>query len=341
MAGRVSVHGAAGAMSAPQVVDSLEFTVLVDNATDSLSSVPQGVETEFAGLTRRRGGGWVLGGSCLCCAAHGLSCLITVRKGPETRTLLFDAGPEDRTFEQNASRLGVDLGAVQAIVLSHGHWDHAGGMLRALQLIRDRNGAVEVPAYVHPDMFRARAMTFGSDSLRLMEDVPGVQALNAHGARVVNTTEPQLALDGWAYISGEIPRVTAFERGLKGQHRRTLDGAGWELDELIMDERFVAVNVAGKGVVVFTACSHAGVVNVLEHARTRFGDAPLHGVVGGLHLAGTNESIIPQTIEALRGFGLAVIAAGHCTGWRAMSALHQAFGDGTLVPLAVGKRFTF
>jgi 7,8-dihydropterin-6-yl-methyl-4-(beta-D-ribofuranosyl)aminobenzene 5'-phosphate synthase len=325
----------------PEAVDGVQVDVLVDNVTDSLSTVPSFVETEFAGLTRRRQSGWVLGGSCLCCAAHGLSCLVTVRKGKTTRTLLFDTGPEDRTFEQNVSRLGVDLGRVETIVLSHGHWDHAGAMLRALQLIRDRNGGSEVPYYAHPDMFRTRATRFGNDSMRLMEDVPGVEALSAHGARVVNTTQPQLLLDGLAYVSGEIPRVTAYEHGLKGQHRRTLDGTGWELDELIMDERFVAVNVAGKGVIVLTACSHAGVVNVLKHAKTSFGDTPIHAVIGGLHLSGSNEKIIPETVTELGHFGLSVIAAGHCTGWRAVTALANAFGDNTLVPLAVGKRLTF
>lgn len=327
-------------MSALQAVDGVEVTVLVDNVTDILSSAPPFVETEVAGLTRRRRDGWVLGGSCLCCAAHGLSCLITVRKGPQTRTLLFDSGPEDRIFEQNVSRLGVDLAPVQAIVLSHGHWDHAGAMLRALQLIRDRNGGAEVPYYAHPDMFRTRAIKLGDDRMRLMDDVPSIEALRAHGARVVSTTEPQLLMDDLVFVSGEIPRVTPFERGLRGQHRRTLDGAGWELDELIVDERFVAVNVAGRGLVVFTACSHAGVINVLEHAKACFGDAPLYGVVGGLHLSGPNESIIAETVEALRRLRPAVIAAGHCTGWRAMAALTVAFGDSTLAPLAVGKRLT-
>src|SRR5689334_13354331 len=322
-----------------QAVDSVEFLILVDNVTDSLSSVPPFVETEFAGLTRRRQKEWVLAGSCLCCAAHGLSCLVTVRKGSETHTLLFDSGPEDRTFEQNVSRLGADLSLVQAIVLSHGHWDHAGAMLRALQLIRDRNGGRAVPYYAHPDMFRTRATKLGADAMRWMEDVPSIQALTAHGAQVVSTTEAQMLFDGMAYISGEIPRKTTFERGLKGQHRRTLDGAGWELDELIMDERFVAVNVAGKGVLVFTACSHAGVINVLAHAKTCFGEAPLYGVVGGLHLSGSNEAIIPDTVAALREFDLGLIAAGHCTGWRAMTALTNAFGDTTVAPLAVGKRF--
>jgi len=165
--------------------------------------------------------------------------------------------------------------------------------------------------------------------------------LTSHGGRVVNTKEPQLVAGDTIYVSGEIPRVTRFERGLPGQHRRTLDGTGWEPDEAIRDERFVAVNVAGKGMVVFTACSHAGVVNVLTHARACFPDVPLHAVVGGLHLAGTNEKIIPDTVEALRGFDLAIIAAGHCTGWRAMTALANAVGDRHLVPLSVGKRFTF
>jgi 7,8-dihydropterin-6-yl-methyl-4-(beta-D-ribofuranosyl)aminobenzene 5'-phosphate synthase len=214
-------------------------------------------------------------------------------------------------------------------------------MLRALQLIRDRNGGAAIPYYAHPDMFRQRASKLGNGAMRLMENVPSIDALTAYGARVINTTEPQLALDGTAYVSGEIPRVTPFETGLPGQHRRTLDGKDWELDELIMDERFVAVHVKGRGLVVFTACSHAGVINVLTCAESSFPGIPLYAVLGGLHLSGTNERIIPQTVEAMRRFDLSVIAAGHCTGWRAMTALANAFTDAKLAPLAVGKRYRF
>lgn len=328
-------------MNALKAVGSVEVQILVDNVTDNLSSVPSFVETEFSALSRRRRGAWVLSGGCLCCAAHGLSCLITIRDGNTERTVLFDTGPEDGTFERNVSRLGVDLGPVDAIVLSHGHWDHAGAMLRALQLIRDRNGGQSVACYTHPDMFRTRASKLPDGSMRLMEDVPTVDALTSYGAQVDVATEPRLIASDTVYVSGEIPRVTPFERGLPGQHRRTLDGKGWEPDELIMDERFVAVSVAGKGLVVFTACSHAGVVNVLKHARTCFPAVALHAVVGGLHLSGSNEAIIPETVAALREFDLAVIAAGHCTGWRAMTALANAYGDRCLVPLSVGKRFTF
>ena len=137
------------------------------------------------------------------------------------------------------------------------------------------------------------------------------------------------------------PRKSGFETGLPGQHRRTEDGKGWELDELLMDERFIAVNVRNKGLVVLTACSHAGVINVLTHAHACFPGVKLHAVLGGLHLSGINERVIPQTVKALHGFDLDVIAAGHCTGWRAMTALANAFGDTKLAPLAVGKRLRF
>jgi 7,8-dihydropterin-6-yl-methyl-4-(beta-D-ribofuranosyl)aminobenzene 5'-phosphate synthase len=203
-------------MTQLQAVDSAEVQILVDNVTDGLSSVPEFVETEFAGLRRRRQGQWVLGGGCLCCAAHGLFCLITVRQGGLAKTVLFDTGPEDRTFEQNASRLGVDLGAVEVIVLSHGHWDHGSGMSA-----RCRSSATAMAARTFlitpiPTCFVQRALKRPDGTFQVMEDVPGVAALTAHGARVINTTEPQTFFDGMAYVSGEIPRVTIFERGASG-----------------------------------------------------------------------------------------------------------------------------
>ena len=316
-------------------VDQLEITVLVDNTTDSLSSNPAFVETEFAFL-RRHGMKW-LSGKCLCCAAHGLSCLITARRGDQAWTLLFDTGPDDWVFERNVVRLGVDLAPVGAMVLSHGHWDHAGAMPRALQMITQANGGKNVPVYMHPEMFALRAVKAPDGRMHPMELVPGVDILSGNGGDVVVTKDAQSVLGDAFYVSGEIPRVTAFERGMPGQHRQMPDGT-WALDELLLDERFVAVEVAGKGLFVFTACSHAGLVNVLLAAKARFPDVPLYGVMGGFHLSGATEAIIPETVEALAQFDLKLIAAGHCTGWRAVNALAEAFGD-AVVPSAVGKRY--
>lgn len=325
-------------MSSLVEADRIEVLVLVDNVTDNLSSTPLFVENEWPRLWTR--GMRALSGRCLCCAAHGLSCAITVWRGAHARTLLFDTGPDEVVFERNVERLGFDVGSVEGIVLSHGHWDHSGAMLRALQMIRSRNGGRDVPTYMHPEMYRTRALKAADGSFRLFEDVPSAAQLTQHGAEVFHSTQPQLVLDDLFYVSGEIPRVTPFEVGLPGQHRKTDDGSGWEPDPLIMDERFVAVAVKNKGLVVFTACSHAGVVNVLKHARGCFPELPLYGVLGGFHLSGTNERVIPDTVESMREFDLSVIAAAHCTGWRAIGALASTFGD-AVAPSAVGKLYKF
>jgi 7,8-dihydropterin-6-yl-methyl-4-(beta-D-ribofuranosyl)aminobenzene 5'-phosphate synthase len=322
-------------MSVIVAADKVEIRILVDNATDTLSSNPPFVESESAFIIRR---GFTSSARCLCCAVHGLSCLVTVHRGGKSHAVLFDTGPEDYAFERNVTRLGVDLGAVESVVLSHGHWDHSGAMLLALGMIRGRNGGRKVPFYAHPGMFVTRGVRQANGSVRRMDDVPSVIELADFGAEMIVTTEPQALLGGLFYVSGEIPRVSGFERGYPGQVRRTADG--WEPDELLMDERWLAVNIAGKGLVVLSACSHAGIVNVCRHARATFSDIPIHAVMGGLHLSGPNEAIIPQTMEGLKEFGIKTIAAGHCTGWRAMAALAKAFSD-ALVPTAVGKQFTF
>ena len=317
-------------------VDSLDVQILVDNTTDMLSSNAQQVQSEGAGLFAR--GGRMMGGLCLCCAVHGLSCLVTARVGNRTHTVLFDTGPEEYAFERNVSRLGVDLSIVNSIVLSHGHWDHAGAILLALNMIRTRNGRDTIPFYGHPEMFHKRAVTLPGGIYRQMVDVPSVEELTAFGAEVRLSRDPQWLEDGMFLVSGEIARCTPYERGFPGQVRLNEQG-DWEKDEVMPDERWLGVHVKGKGLVIFSACSHAGIVNVVTDARQRFPDIPVYGVFGGFHLSGPNESIIDQTIEGLKRFDLKLIGAGHCTGWRAMAALANTFGDEVLVPTAVGKRY--
>ena len=95
-----------------------------------------------------------------------------------------------------------------------------------------------------------------------------------------------------------------------------------------------------KGVVVFTSCSHAGLVNVLLHARERFAPHPLYAIMGGFHLSGAAcEKIIPETVADLRQFKLQRIVPGHCTGWRAVNALVSMFGEEVVIPSAVGRTY--
>jgi len=330
-------------------IDRLEVLVVVDNVTDSLSTNPNNIQTEWAGLLQS-GRMQVLSGKATCCAHHGLSLLITAYIGSEKRTLLFDAGPHGETFLRNAKILGVDLAEVEAVVLSHGHWDHAGGLVAAIEQIsrgegeavlgRAGEGAMvrkAVECYVHPGMFAERALQKPDGEVIRFEQVPNVDEFTQAGAKIINTEEPQFIADGAFYLSGEIPRRTAYETGLPGHVRRASDGQGWEPDPLILDERFISVHVKDKGQVVFSACSHAGLVNVLMHAQSVFPEVGLYGVIGGLHLSGVTEKIIPQTVADIRQFDLQLIAPGHCTGWRALSAMSTVFGD-ELVPLAVGKQ---
>ena len=322
-----------------QQLERLNVQVLVDNVTDFLSTTPAFVTREWTTLQRK--GALRMSGASMCCANHGLSLVITGHHRGRSHTLLFDAGPVQYTVEHNGTRLGIDFAAIEAVVLSHGHWDHAGGLPKAFELINAANGGRAVPCFLHPGMFEERGLKMSDGGVFPLESVPSPDELRANGAEPVVVATPQYVLDDMFFISGEIPRITAYERGLPSQVRRAADGTGWEPDPLVSDERFVAARVAGKGIVVFTACSHAGVVNVLKHAQSCFPTEKLHAVMGGFHLSGENEAIIPETVRDLAGFELPVIAPAHCTGWRAISALVQRFGDAVVVPSAVGKSFAF
>lgn len=318
-------------------VDRLEVLVLVDNLTDSLSSNSNAAVSEWTSLLTA-GRLRLLSGRCTCCAHHGLSLLITAHVGTRKRTVLFDTGPEAATFLRNAEILGVDFSAVEAVVLSHGHWDHGGGLVAAIETISKARNRQRVDCLMHPGMFGERALQRPNGEFLRFESVPDASVLKEAGANVLSTCEPQFIADGAFYVSGEIPRVTSYETGFPGHVRRGADGQSWEPDPLIMDERFISVHVKDKGQFIFSACSHAGAVNVLTHARSLFPSVPLYGVMGGLHLAGATEKIIPETVADIKRFGLKLLAPGHCTGWRAISAMAKVFGD-ELVPSAVGKRY--
>lgn len=321
-------------------VDAIEISVLMDNVTDSLSTVPKDVTNEIP-LLIKNGTLKMSAGEYRCCAEHGLSLVITARVGSEKQTLIFDGGPEAYGIARNGALLKTPFGDAGAVVLSHGHWDHAGGLTEAIRLVSANNAGRRIECHVNPDMFAVRATLRHGGEPFLQKPIPSPDELTQAGATVINRPEARLLLDGLFYLSGEIPRVTPYERGMPSQVKRMADGS-WEPDPWLFDERYVAVHVKDKGAVVFTACSHAGVVNVLTDARNVFGDIPLHAVMGGFHLSGVEvEGIIPETIRDMQGFGLKRIVPAHCTGWRAVNALAGAFGSSLIVPSAVGRQFTF
>ncbi len=319
-------------------LDKLVIDVLVDNQSDSYSTKPAHVSPEFNNVIAA--GAVEISGTTLCCAQLGLSVMLTGTLEGKIHKILFDAGPEGDIFLRNSRNLGVDLRDVEAIGISHGHWDHMGALLPALDEITQK-GARKVPCHVNPGMFLERAAQLSNGTVVPFQLVPSVDQLGKHGAEVINDFAERTLLDDYFYLSGEIARVTSFEKGRADHLGRENSASPWKPDPLLMDERYLAVNLAGKGLLLFSSCSHAGIVNVLESAKNTFKDIPVYGIFGGLHLVGSLEKIIPDTIENLKRFNLKQIMPAHCTGWRAQYALIEAFGEEIVVPSAVGSRYTF
>ena len=173
----------------------------------------------------------------------------------------------------------------------------------------------------------------------LLPPEPAVQDIVAAGGDVVTRDQPHALGDGLFLASGAIPRVTDYETGLVGHH--SFHGETCQADPLILDERFIAARVQGRGVSVFSACSHAGIVNACLAAQQHFPDLPLDAVMGGYHLAGKPmEPRIEPTIRDLETrIAPRLVAPGHCTGWRAKARLAETFAPGRYGPSVVGTMY--
>ncbi|HTQ17286.1 MBL fold metallo-hydrolase [Mycobacterium sp.] len=317
-------------------LDSLLVEVLSDNVSDTYVTKTQFAKAEFANVVDA--GATVISGQNLLVANLGYGLRLTSRVGSVQHVVLFDTGTEGAAFLRNCANLGIGLGAVEEIAVTHGHWDHMGALIDAVDAIVAQRGSVTV--HVNPLMFRERAVTLTNGQVVPTEKVPTPEQLRAHGAVVVNDADERGLLDGHFYYSGEIPRVSAFEKGRSDHLCRPSDDADWEPDPLLMDERMLVAHLRGLGLIVFSACSHAGIVNVCTEVARRFPGIPIHAVMGGLHLGGVMERIIGQTVEALAPFEIRHIIAGHCTGWRAVHALAAAYGD-RVSQSAVGTSYLF
>src|SRR5262247_2307400 len=238
-------------------IDRLVVDIPLDNVSDSYSSKPPHVSPEFNNVMAA--GAKELSGRSLCCAQLGLGPVLTATVGQRRHTLLFDTGPEGPLYLRNCQNLGVSLADVAAIAVSHGHWDHMGALLDVVRHIAGTRGGRPVPCHVNPGMFVERSARLTTGQIAAFERVPSPAELSAHGAEVVNDGAARALVDDCFYLSGEIPRVSPFEKGRPDHLSRRAPGAPWEPDPLLMDERYVAVHVRGKGLVVFSACSHAGV----------------------------------------------------------------------------------
>ncbi|QRV94285.1 metallo-beta-lactamase superfamily protein [Ceratobasidium sp. AG-Ba] len=289
----------------------------------------------------------------------------------ETHRVLFDTGPEAKSITRNLSALQTPVESIERIVLSHWHRDHSGGIVAALEQIAlarakspPEDGSIEnsssatktTPTVVdlHPDRPIARGIAPPPTEkviCRLPEDPTHADILAAGG--VVEThSDGHSVANKTVWVSGEIPRLTGFETGLLGGARwrefhSTLSEevtGDWAPEPDIMDERYVAVDVLGKGLVVLSACSHAGICNVIHSATTTFPGRPIYAVIGGLHLAGPElQDRIGPTVDFIAERLVpspTYVLPMHCTGFNAKVALSNALGE-AVVPAGTGMRIEF
>ncbi|WIX83583.1 MBL fold metallo-hydrolase [Amycolatopsis carbonis] len=321
-----------GPASALVPVDEVRITTLVDNVYDGLLEDGPFTTRETFGRAGEaapqfEGGRTEVG----LLGEHGFSSLVAVRRGAAEATLLFDTGLSPSAMITNADRLGTDLHAVEGVVLSHGHFDHTGGLAG----LAGRLGRERLPVLAHPEVWTKRRLVVPG---REVFELPTLSktALAGEGFDVIERREPTLLADGRVLITGEVARTTEFERGMPPSHQAWLDG-DWRHDPAVIDDQALVVHLRGQGLVVLTGCGHAGVLNIVKQAQRLTGVDRLHALVGGLHLGGRAfEATIDPTVAALAELSPALLAPGHCTGWRAQHALASAFPD-AWVPSSSGS----
>jgi 7,8-dihydropterin-6-yl-methyl-4-(beta-D-ribofuranosyl)aminobenzene 5'-phosphate synthase len=245
---------------------------------------------------------------------HGLSVLIERESG----AALFDTG-QGHTLAHNAASLNKDLSRVGRVLLSHGHYDHTGGLAQALKL----TGPVDVCG--HPALFTERFACIKKDDTDTYRSagIPFSRAeLETLGARFVfNTgfTEIEKGL----YLTGEVPRTTSFE---KDDQRLVIRKDGQYMHDTIPDDQSLVLETA-QGLAVILGCAHAGIINTLNHISVQLPGKAIHTVIGGTHIGFLSQEQLETTIEHLKNFSLEKIGVSHCTGLAPAMRLRQAFGD--------------
>lgn len=267
-------------------------------------------------------------------AEHGFSAIVRTTTAGRTRTLLFDFGFSKDGAVANAKALGVDMGEIEVMVLSHGHSDHFGGFEKLVKMI-GRDG---VELVLHPAAFKQqRYLKFAGNFKARFPEVTR-KKIEKKGVRLRETKEPLPLLDGDVLYLGEICRQTEFEKGMP--HAFFMD-KGVETWDPIEEDTGIAINLKGRGLVVLTGCAHSGIVNTVNYARTVTGVNPVHVIMGGFHLAGPAfEPIVEKTIEELKKINPAYIVPTHCTGRKSVMEIEKAMPSQFILNMA-GTGLTF
>jgi len=301
--------------------DRVEITVLVDNYIDIFvpPSTPMDQRLPFDPCRHLL-------------AEHGFSCLIRVNACKKEHAILLDTGLSKECMVWNARQLGISLAGIEAVALSHGHFDHTGGLPTLFC-----GDVRQIPLVAHPDAFLRRRLNNPAKGPVELPQLDAI-ALKSAGADILMRSEPSTLALGHLLVTGEVERKTAFEKGMPGMEMFT-DGS-WKPDP-IRDDQALVINIKDKGLVILSGCAHAGIVNTVKYAQKITGVDHVHAVLGGFHLTGPAFApVIPPTIDAMKRINPDYVVPMHCTGWDAINRF-MAGMPGRCILNTVGTTYRF
>jgi 7,8-dihydropterin-6-yl-methyl-4-(beta-D-ribofuranosyl)aminobenzene 5'-phosphate synthase len=267
-------------------------------------------------------------------AEHGFAALVQTKTADATCQLLFDFGFSADGAALNAEALGLDLSPVGALALSHGHFDHFGG----LEALVRRVGKTGLPLVLHPEAFRAPRYMKITEQFKLFFPALTREALASAGVETVESAAPYPLFDGAMLFLGQIPRTTAFEQGAPNLF---YESGGQARRDTFEDDSAMVLHLRDKGLIVLSGCAHAGIINTVRQARAVTGVEKVHAVMGGFHLSGPGkDDMVSETVAAMAAIGPDFVIPTHCTGRQAVLAFEKAMPEKVIINMA-GTRLVF
>ncbi|MDW0185212.1 MAG: MBL fold metallo-hydrolase [Nitrososphaeraceae archaeon] len=328
-----------------QEIESAKITILVDNITDRL--LPSSSIVKRPPMISNQ----TISKSPI--AEHGFSALLEIsyvyENATKTNKILFDTGVSKEGIVNNSDVLGINLKDIETIVLSHGHFDHISGLISTLGRLKK---SVEIIA--HPEAFLRRWLVYPNGNKARMDFLDEEEINQAGGIirkvdkisflpRNVNMQSKKKTnqANNRVMITGEIPRVTEFEKGFPLQYKEQDNEINLVPDPLVSDDQALIMNVKNKGLIILTGCGHAGIVNTIKFAKKVTGIKKIYCVIGGFHLSGQDyEDSIPLTIAELTRVDPQYIVPCHCTGWKATNKIIDTMPE-KFIQSSVGSTFYF
>jgi 7,8-dihydropterin-6-yl-methyl-4-(beta-D-ribofuranosyl)aminobenzene 5'-phosphate synthase len=293
------------------ILQAVTIEILVDNFFDVFEpSRPGIVERVVPGRLKKP-----------LVAAHGLAYLVTLNQQGKLTRILMDAANSPLPLFNNLEALEHSLEEIDAVVVSHGHPDHYGGLF---EFLARRTGG-PLPVYLHKDVFFPKVLV--TPRGRIGPWVLELDQLVAANVKLYENLGPELVM-GQALLTGTVEATTDYEKPLPSFRRKV---NGQDEQDLFPDEQALVAVVEGRGLVVIGGCSHPGIVNMVKYAQKLTGVNRVSLVIGGFHLTPGGDELIQHTIQGLKELNPELIMAGHCTGFQALTKLAAAFPDNFMV----------